>query len=420
MESTAIICYKRRRINRSTRRNIPECMLFEVLIRLPVKVLFKLKVVSKQWFSMISDPCFARMYVSRASLSPHDSQHWTLIHSRVDHMATMDHFLVKKVRLHECSIATDCLQNRLILPRAAQGSDHTIYRINGVSDGLVLYSPPDDVGCLAPRGRIFGGYICNLITGKCITLPPYKHFFGNVIVGFVTRVQDNVLVSYRVVLTDSRTMDGICRFVVFLSESSKWVEFDMHYEEDIYIYGWKKPVVFNKILHRMISQHRLMAYDPYSLKLDSFRMISLPDVEDEGDKIAESLLDENQGKLRFFVVTLKGSRSFIIWALNDYDRGEWCLQHRVGLGNIRSTDGGRLSLFTVPLSFHPSHPETVYMIDDDFIFCYNINTKASKILDASNKNYRCRFPRCYLYSFLIPTWPTSINSPSFQIAAAGD
>ncbi|XP_073153231.1 putative F-box/kelch-repeat protein At1g15680 [Henckelia pumila] len=34
--------------------------LFEVLIRVPVKILFRFKVVSKQWLSMISDPSFDR------------------------------------------------------------------------------------------------------------------------------------------------------------------------------------------------------------------------------------------------------------------------------------------------------------------------------------------------------------------------
>ncbi|XP_073307281.1 putative F-box protein At3g23950 [Primulina huaijiensis] len=403
---------KRRGVITSTCGNFPEWMLFEVLIRLPVKVLFKFKIVSKKWFCMISDPSFARMYVARTSLLPH-SQHWTLIHSRVDHKAATKQFLVRTVQLHECSLGTDCLQHRLILPRA-QESDDSHYRIYGVSNGLVLYGPLEDI---ASNGRIYRCYICNLITGKWITLPPYEHIFRHVVVGFVTQVEDNILVSYRVVLTDSGTRFRACRFAVYFSETGKWVDFEIGFNQPIHFYWWKKAVVLDKILHRMTSGRKIMAYDPYN-KLDSFRLLSLPGVKDEGKKmnITESLLNEHEGHLRFFVVASNEfSRSLIIWVLNDYDRGEWCLQHRVGISDIQS-DGG-LSLPTVPLSFHPSDQEIVYLINEEVILSYNIKTKTSKILGDSNKNYRCRFPFCHLYSFVIPTWPTSINSSSFEVTS---
>ncbi|XP_073030795.1 putative F-box protein At3g28280 [Primulina eburnea] len=246
------IVSKIRGINTSTCGNFPEWMLFEVLVRLPVKVLFKFKIVSKNWFSMISDPSFARMYVARTSLLPH-SQHWTLIHSRVDHKATTRQFIVRNVRLHECSLGTDFLQHRLILPRA-QESDDSHYRIYGVSNGLVLCGPPEEV---AFNGRIYRCYICNLVTGKWITLPPYEHCFRLVVVGFVTQVEDNILVSYRVVLTDSGTRFRVCRFAVYFSETGKLVDLEIDFNQPIHFYWWKKVVVLDKILPRMTSRHKI-------------------------------------------------------------------------------------------------------------------------------------------------------------------
>jgi len=45
--------------------DIPDSLLTEILIRLPLKSIFLFKTVSKRWLSLISDPFFARYYVTR-------------------------------------------------------------------------------------------------------------------------------------------------------------------------------------------------------------------------------------------------------------------------------------------------------------------------------------------------------------------
>lgn len=61
--------------------DVPDWLLTEILQRLPVKHIFMFKCVSRRWFTLISDPFFARSYATRIndSLSFSTSQPWNLL-----------------------------------------------------------------------------------------------------------------------------------------------------------------------------------------------------------------------------------------------------------------------------------------------------------------------------------------------------
>ncbi|WRX33301.1 F-box domain - like 10 [Theobroma cacao] len=61
--------------------DVPDWLLTEILQRLPVKHIFMFKGVSRRWFTLISDPFFARSYATRInrSLSLSTSQPWNLL-----------------------------------------------------------------------------------------------------------------------------------------------------------------------------------------------------------------------------------------------------------------------------------------------------------------------------------------------------
>ncbi|KAG2695979.1 hypothetical protein I3843_07G037500 [Carya illinoinensis] len=50
-----------------TRKNLPEDLILEILLRLPVKSLVRFRCVSKRWLFLISDPHFAKSHFDRAS-----------------------------------------------------------------------------------------------------------------------------------------------------------------------------------------------------------------------------------------------------------------------------------------------------------------------------------------------------------------
>ncbi|KAG2694674.1 hypothetical protein I3760_08G155600 [Carya illinoinensis] len=52
---------------RKMKNNLPKDLIIEILLRLPVKSLVRFRCVSKQWFSLISDPRFAKVHFKRKS-----------------------------------------------------------------------------------------------------------------------------------------------------------------------------------------------------------------------------------------------------------------------------------------------------------------------------------------------------------------
>jgi hypothetical protein len=49
-----------KKMKSKTQTGLPEEMILEILIRLPVKSLMRFKIVSKPWRAMITDPSFIR------------------------------------------------------------------------------------------------------------------------------------------------------------------------------------------------------------------------------------------------------------------------------------------------------------------------------------------------------------------------
>ena len=50
-------------------KDLPEEVMLEILLRLPVKSLLRFKSVCKHWLSLISDPNFAKLHFERSSTS---------------------------------------------------------------------------------------------------------------------------------------------------------------------------------------------------------------------------------------------------------------------------------------------------------------------------------------------------------------
>ncbi|XP_073026629.1 putative F-box/kelch-repeat protein At1g15680 [Primulina eburnea] len=388
--------------------DMPEWMLMEVLMRLPFKVLFKFKTVSKQWCSMISCPSFARMYVDRRSRSPH-SQDWILVSSFADKVMT-EQFFLKKLPLDGSSLGINCLDLLTLPCDQFHGFDHVVV---GISNGLLLYGPRLEV---AKRLQIYSYEICNPITGQRITLPPSESCFEFVATGFVTQVEDNVLQSYKVVRIEvHHANSGFIRFDVYSSEIREWEYFRIH--SRICFYKWKNPVVLGKIMHWMVATHSVMAFDPYNINNPPFiSLISLPSDDVASYRLRKIeldhvLLDEHQGHLRYVEVKLDGRQpiKLSIWELKDYDSGRWCLQHRVSIDELR--------IRSVPLSFHPFDSNNIlYLINYKALLSFDVETGELKVVDDSSENYIDKLPYGMSYfPFVIPPWPVFISPSLFEV-----
>ncbi|KAL2231384.1 putative F-box/kelch-repeat protein At1g15680 [Sesamum indicum] len=393
--------------------NIPEWLLVEVLVRLPVKQVFSLKLVCKQWRSVISDPFFIRMYVLRASMS-RELPPWTYI----SYTLHVDGYYIRHSEHPSYELLLDVYSRDFkcpsfyVLPCPHGHYGYTSrYTVLGVSNGLVLYGP---LVCCLNYG------ICNPITRQWMALPPHSCLFNTVRGGLVTKVDNGVLTSYRAVRIEIILKGSSrIRFEVFFSEIGEWKSFTVVTEQVIRINSRRMATILDGILHWVTGKHGIIAYDPYE-KPDSLRFIALPGDIDRRCNNAKhhgipSLCDAHQGRLRYFEMSgfckrPYGFSSIGIWILNDYSSGEWCLQHRVRAADILYDDvlSGQY-LFLQPMSFHPFDSDILYLGYENIIVSYNINSRKLKAHGGElgiELTIGGEQP-CWLLAFLfvIPPWP---------------
>ncbi|KAH7842690.1 hypothetical protein Vadar_008082 [Vaccinium darrowii] len=133
---------------------IPTHIIYDILSRLPIKTLFNCRRVCKEWLSLISDPRFAKLHLSRSQVSllikPNTRNCKSGVLSLVDFRispSTFPHNAVMK------------LVPEINLPKIA--SNHSLPLLNSCN-GLLCLCEPDT------RDPI---YVCNPILGEFITLP---------------------------------------------------------------------------------------------------------------------------------------------------------------------------------------------------------------------------------------------------------
>lgn len=124
---------------------IPAPLLFEFLIRLPVKSLAKFKCINKTWFSLLSDPDFIYSHLNRAKTE----NHLALLLSFISHdnlSSTINFFAINDHELADFEYSVQvCLDSYCVLPSC---------------NGLVCFF-----------GLQGGIHICNPATKNTVKLP---------------------------------------------------------------------------------------------------------------------------------------------------------------------------------------------------------------------------------------------------------
>ncbi|KAF7813723.1 F-box/kelch-repeat protein [Senna tora] len=140
----------------NTTKNLPQEVLINILLRLPVKSLLRFKSVSKLWLSLISNPSFAKSHFQLSSSLPH-----RLLHIDESHVSSIDFnssFYDDSALLHLHSPITP-------LPSEIWGSSRGFVLLDGYSNF----------------------YVWNPSTASCKTVPccpmppqfaPFIHGFG--------------------------------------------------------------------------------------------------------------------------------------------------------------------------------------------------------------------------------------------------
>ncbi|XVF19686.1 hypothetical protein REPUB_Repub11eG0131900 [Reevesia pubescens] len=380
--------------------DVPDWLLTEILLRLPVKRLFMFKCVSKRWFTLISDPFLASSYATRInnSLSLSTSQPWNLLFRylyevRILPSSMIDDRVVMK-QFQDFSLPGFSLN---FLPSERDSP----IKILALSNGLLL--------CCESFYWQKNYYICNPLMRQWIALPKPLQTLQSVAIGFISK--DDGYNVVRIPTVDDSS--NILKLETFSSKTGQWrcsmVQCPV---PEYYIKTDCPDVYYNGSLHWLEFRHsKIITYNP-DKETKQLHLMNLPN-EKESEHL--SILGVSRRHFCYFEVTdtCHGPRNLSVWVLSDYDAEEWCLEYRIRFSDSWSSDQDELNKFIpkdnfyiFPLALHPHDFDIVYLGYGGCLVSYNIQTRKLEVV-------RRNFYSHQLLAFVLPPWPRRIPQPSW-------
>ncbi|KAK4789615.1 hypothetical protein SAY86_017768 [Trapa natans] len=401
-------CAKSRRARRSipfppdfmVREDLPEWLLEEILIRLPLSSVFRLRCVSREWLLRLSDPFFYRRYLSfRGSLPPS----WTLLYGYSRSMKDVpkttywDRHSTGDVTSPQFSV----LPSHLSLGRL---------RFLGCSNGLLL--------CCQSWRDLY--YVYNPLTLQCISLPRRVSLIEPTREGLITKVEGDELKSYKVIQVGQQPESPAELLVdVFSSETGLWTNHSFcssqpdHFPKQFPYFRFARAVTVKETVYLPdYKEGVLMAYSPYASP-DQLSIFRLPD--HELDRLPEwfKLCDAFGEKLRYYTVSEAWENPKLeVWELADPSNGgKWSLVHSCRWVEIKWEDA-RIDVSSLhrgfhPLCFHPSKPNVMYLWNMKCITAYDMEATRLEVFCEPDGSFRGLSWESVM-PFVPPNWPISI------------
>lgn len=289
----------------------PDEVVIQILARLPVKSLFKTKCVCKNWYKLISEKYFSKLYneISVRNLM-------VLVETAEPFLGSRPSLILVDNLRGVCEFSLDFIKDRV--------------KIRASCNGLLCCSSIPDKGVY---------YVCNPMTKEYRLLPktrerPVTRFYPDgeaTLVGLACNISTH---TYNVVLAGHHRSFGhrpdrtfMC--MVFDSESNKWRKF-VTLHDDHFTHMNRNQVVFiNGALHWLTAScSSVLVLD---LSSEVWRKIRLPDQVTCGGRNRMCLL-ESDGRLSVIQIS---DVWMSIWVMEDYEREEWDMVDRVSLRCIR-------------------------------------------------------------------------------------
>ncbi|XP_006291195.2 F-box protein At3g26010 [Capsella rubella] len=325
--------------------HLTEAMWEDIIARLPLRIIARLKLVSKTWKSTIESVYFRRLFVSMHQKS---SASWSLIQYDGKDL----------ISFHGCERWGLPKSLPLFIPpdfHVAKASSH----------GLVMLSDYDLDYC----------FVGSPVLRKWIKIPPAPDGESSSVFGLVSRVDDDGFVlGFKVVrlakyrVTNNYVSSTLDLFL-YSSETGIWTSKTIHCPYKITNFGsltLNGTIYFNHLSEPGV----LVAYDFYSESSDQFMVIPLPDHPNHRFK---SALTTSQGFF-MYIRTLAQSASnvFKAWRLNTDSSWQllWDIRLPLLIGDY------------VPMAMHPFDSDTVYLWSRDYrhVVSCNLRTQNNLIL----------------------------------------
>lgn len=134
---------------------LPTHIIFDILSRLPIKTLFNCRRVCKDWLSLISDPLFAKLHLSRSQVS--------LLMKPIAHYPNPGILNLVDFQISPSTSPQNAVMKlvpEINLPKIAFNNSYN--SLLNSCNGLLCLCEPDTLDPI---------YVCNPILGEFITLP---------------------------------------------------------------------------------------------------------------------------------------------------------------------------------------------------------------------------------------------------------
>lgn len=235
-----------------------ELILYEIIIRLPVKCLVRFKSVCKQWYSMISSPWFAKLHHLRMTSHPGLLQQCAFILSS-------ETFLMLNCEAYDKSMSGNDHTEGLVETCGFCSWAEDAFLI-GSCNGLVCLSCKFEFG--KPDIKIY-----NPCTGDCLQVSdPPRDFRGNLIFGFgyVSTLDD-----YKLVILGLRDRKSF--IYVYLLGSKQWKRSHQFNQHDFAEFIGDVGVLVAETLHwDMAWKPESKSFVGFNLVDETFKEVKLP------------------------------------------------------------------------------------------------------------------------------------------------
>ena len=361
---------------------IPRELILEIFSRIPVKWLFQLRCVCKQWCNFIDDPCLPNMHLAQATTREEALilAHWFHVRHRTSSLRLM--------KEHDRS------------PKATvEFPNRGRYDLENSCHGLL---------CFVKCGKEEEALVSNPLRGELLMLPestvmsrwPHLDRYG---LGF-----DSSIKKYKIVHVFFRDFDWAKRGyrlgaeVYTVGTTSSWREISQIPCYPLY----KRAVYASGALHWLVNYE----FNPDNLKS---MVISFNIKDEEFNSIPHQEFPSKVSKW-FELVDLRGYLGMVdfslgthieIWKLKDYEKKEWVREYRI---DIKPPHGVSISQYI----------EVVGLMGDGEILlerykklvAYNPKTNGLRRIQTLNNDPDMDTPQVYVYTASLVSISGAIKS----------
>lgn len=294
--------------------NLPSDLLIEILVRLPVKSLVRFTCVSKQWYSLISNPNFISTHLNHSLSISNDNRLLLVKHCKVCNFRQVDHVAL---RFDNASF------DEYAKLQCPVKSVFLYFRIVGCCNGLICLS--DDWYTLDDTIIIW-----NPSVEKSFTIPKFKPLRASLVKCFLGFGFDSLRNDYKVVrIANQINVPNVVQDVeIYSLRAGAWRNLPCDHAPNYAIHDlFHMPTLTNGAFHWVASekqnkgtfQNLVAAFD---MGNEVFREIMVPNdlVKIDVLQLSISVLGTSLALIQYEKILL--SDHCWVWVMKDYGMTE--------------------------------------------------------------------------------------------------